>query len=333
MSPSGKIQQLFSEIEGLTALVLGDVMIDAYYWGRVDRISPEAPVPVVQVNRRDMRLGGAANVALNIKALGAKPIVCAVVGHDEKGDVLRKIFKDHGFSTEGIIDSTDRVTTVKTRIISQGHHMLRVDEEITSPLHGTDERNLLDCVKNVLNRQKVDVIVLEDYNKGVLTPKVIETVIAWAVERNIPVTVDPKKENFLAYRNVTLFKPNLKELREGLKIEADPSDLQSLKSAIGALHAALPHAITLLTLSEYGALSASGDRFVHAHAHKREVVDVSGAGDTVIALASLVLAAGGDQQRITELSNLAGGLVCENLGVVPVDRERLISEAIKHFPQ
>ncbi|MBL7942966.1 MAG: D-glycero-beta-D-manno-heptose-7-phosphate kinase, partial [Flavobacteriales bacterium] len=192
MKKAEEIRDLFTRIEGLTALVVGDVMIDAYYWGKVDRISPEAPVPVVQVNKRDMRLGGAANVALNIKALGAKPIVCSVVGHDEKGDVLRKILKEHGFTTEGIIDSTERVTTVKTRIISQSHHMLRVDEEITAPLHGTDERNIIDCVRTILSKQKVDVIVLEDYNKGVLTPRVIETIVAWASEKGIPVTVDPK---------------------------------------------------------------------------------------------------------------------------------------------
>jgi len=170
-----ELEILFQKFNSLTALVIGDVMIDAYYWGKVERISPEAPVPVVQVQKRENRLGGAANVALLVKSLGAKAIICSVVGDGSKGDIFRATIKENNFSTEGIIDSNERMTTVKTRVISQGHHLLRVDEEITTPLNKTDERHLLNCIKNILDRQKVDVIIFEDYNKGVLTENVIKT--------------------------------------------------------------------------------------------------------------------------------------------------------------
>lgn len=322
-----ELHQLFEKFNSLTALIIGDVMIDAYYWGKVERISPEAPVPVVQVNKRENRLGGAANVALNVKSLGAKAIICSVVGDGSKGDIFRTTLKENNFTTEGIIDSPERMTTVKTRVISQGHHLIRVDEEITSPLSATDERHLLDCVRGILSRQKIDVIIFEDYNKGVLTEKVISTVIEWAKEKNIPTTVDPKKDNFFAYQHVTLFKPNLKELREGLKVEFDKSNMEELKHAINQLHEKLGNEITMVTLSELGVMSADAKGYVHEKAHQREILDVSGAGDTVIGVASLALAAGADTHTFTALANLAGGLVCEKVGVVPIDKELLLQEA------
>jgi rfaE bifunctional protein kinase chain/domain len=324
-----ELVQLFSKFDSLTALVIGDVMIDAYYWGKVERISPEAPVPVVQVQKKENRLGGAANVALNIKNLGAKAIICSVVGDGLHGDFFRAALKENAFSTEGIIDSPERMTTVKTRVISQGHHLLRVDEEITTPLSATDERHLLDCIRAVMSRQKIDVIIFEDYNKGVLTEKVIATVIAWAKEKNIPTTVDPKKDNFFEYKSVSLFKPNLKELKEGLKLEFEKSNIDALKHAIIQLEEQLGNDVTLVTLSEQGVISKDAKGFHHEPAHPREIMDVSGAGDTVIAVASLALAAGAESTDIASLSNLAGGLVCEKVGVVPVDKPTLLNEAIQ----
>ncbi|MFN5294487.1 MAG: bifunctional heptose 7-phosphate kinase/heptose 1-phosphate adenyltransferase, partial [Flavobacteriales bacterium] len=262
-----EITDLFSRFNNLTALIIGDVMIDAYYWGKVERISPEAPVPIVQVQKRENRLGGAANVALNVKHLGAKAIIASVVGDGSKGDVFRSTLKENGFTTEGIIDSPERMTTVKTRVISQGHHLLRIDEEITSPLSSTDERHLLDCVKAILERQKVDVIIFEDYNKGVLTERIISTVLAWAAERNIPTTVDPKKDNFFAYKGATLFKPNLKELKEGLKVEFDKNDFNALKQAIDALENELSNKVTMVTLSELGVVASHATDFFHEKAH------------------------------------------------------------------
>lgn len=322
------LQILFEKFNSLTVLIVGDVMIDAYYWGKVDRISPEAPVPVVQVQKKENRLGGAANVALNVKSLGAKAIICSVVGDGNKGDIFRSTLKENQFTTEGIIDSPDRMTTVKTRVISQGHHLIRVDEEITTPLSVTDERHLLDCIRNILSRQKVDVIIFEDYNKGILTPKVIDTVIGLAREKNIPTTVDPKKENFFAYKNCTLFKPNLKELREGLRVDFDKKDTEALKEAMTQLESQLHNDITMVTLSELGVITKKGSHFRHELAHPREILDVSGAGDTVISVASLALAAGAAPHDFSHLANLAGGLVCENVGVVPVNKEKLLDEAM-----
>jgi D-glycero-beta-D-manno-heptose-7-phosphate kinase len=323
-----EITDLFSRFNNLTALIIGDVMIDAYYWGKVERISPEAPVPIVQVQKRENRLGGAANVALNVKHLGAKAIIASVVGDGSKGDVFRSTLKENGFTTEGIIDSPERMTTVKTRVISQGHHLLRIDEEITSPLSSTDERHLLDCVKAILERQKVDVIIFEDYNKGVLTERIISTVLAWAAERNIPTTVDPKKDNFFAYKGATMFKPNLKELKEGLKVEFDKNDFNALKQAIDALEKELSNKVTMVTLSELGVVASHATDFFHEKAHQREILDVSGAGDTVISVASLALAAGAEPPIYAALANIAGGLVCEKVGVVPIDKELLMQEAI-----
>jgi D-glycero-beta-D-manno-heptose-7-phosphate kinase len=323
------IDQLFQRFQSLTVLVIGDVMIDAYLWGKVTRISPEAPVPVVHVQKKENRLGGAANVALNVHALGAKAIICSVVGDGSKGDVFRKTSKENGFSTEGIIDSTERMTTVKTRVIAQGQHIVRIDDEVTWPLSATDERNLLDCIQKILSRQKIDVIIFEDYNKGVLTPRVIETVQGWASDRNIITAVDPKKDNFFTYKGCTLFKPNLKELSEGLGMDIDRHNPDQIESAMRELQSRLGNALTMVTLSEAGVATLEKEHFLHIAAHAREIMDVSGAGDTVISVAALALAAGWPLSDAAAVANLAGGLVCEHVGVVPVQRDRLINESIK----
>lgn len=326
---SNQVNEFFNQLSSKTILVVGDVMIDAYLWGKVERISPEAPVPVVHVQKKENRLGGAANVALNINALGAKAIMCSVVGDGAKGDIFRKTAKELGFSTEGIIDSTERMTTVKTRVISGGHHIVRIDDEITWPLSATDERNLLDCIEQILKRQKVDAIVFEDYDKGVLTPRVIQTVIGWAREHAIPVTVDPKLKNFSNYQHCTLFKPNLKELKEGLKREFKATDDEAIVSALRDLQETLHANYVMVTRSEHGVTTFDGSDSVTHAAHQREIVDVSGAGDTVIAVATIALSANWSVSDIACISNLAGGLVCEKVGVVPVELERLKQEALQ----
>lgn len=314
-------------------LVVGDVMVDAYLWGRVDRISPEAPVPVVQVTRRSARLGGAANVALNAQALGATATIATVVGDDPDADRIEALLREQRSPMDGIVRSSQRRTTVKTRVISGHQHVVRVDEEQEDELSQADERALLDRIAMLMAARRPDAIVLEDYNKGVLTATVIEGVIRLAKQSGVPVAVDPKKRNFLTYHGVDLFKPNLKELREGLKIEIDPADDASINNAVRALEEKLANRLSLVTLSELGA-------YVHDHgvgtriaAHKRKIVDVSGAGDTVIAVAALSLAQGLDARNIAALSNLAGGLVCEEVGVVPIDRERFRAECERlHLP-
>ena len=310
-----------------TALVVGDVMVDAYLWGRVDRISPEAPVPVVQVTDRSARLGGAANVARNLQALGAKAIVASIIGDDADARTLEKLLKDEGLGAEGIVRSAQRRTTVKTRIISGHQHVVRVDEEMEEPITAQEEDKLMARITALLDAERPGVLVLEDYDKGALSERVITGAIAAAHARGIPVAVDPKKRNFFAYRGADLFKPNLKELREGLKIDLRAGDLEGVGAAVRALEERLGNRASLITLSEHGVYAHHAGEEVVLPAHPRKIVDVSGAGDTVIATAALCLAQGLPLRTLAAWSNLAGGLVCEQVGVVPVDKEQLTREA------
>jgi rfaE bifunctional protein kinase chain/domain len=325
------ISGLFNAFNDLKVLILGDVMIDANLFGKVERISPEAPVPIVLVEKRKSLLGGAANVALNIKSMGAIPIMCSIIGTDARGDEFLQLMTDQNMRNDGIIRSPLRPTTTKYRIIGNKMQMLRIDDEVDTDLNEEETANYLKRIEEILETEKVDVIIFEDYNKGVLTANVISKIIAMANERNIPTTVDPKKKNFDQYCKVTLFKPNLKELREGLKIEVNPEDNDSLSAALNKLQENQQIKIAMTTLSEYGVSIRRFDmdrkeNFFKIPAHRRAITDVSGAGDTVISVASLCLALNQQIDLIAALSNLAGGLVCEHIGVVPVNRERLMDE-------
>ena len=319
-------EQLIDGMQGLTALVVGDVMVDAYLWGRVDRISPEAPVPVVRIAERSTRLGGAANVALNIRALGATPVVLSVTGADDDGARLLQLFKQLGLPTEGLITSTRRHTTVKTRVISGHQHIVRVDDETDAELDDIDAAALTERASQLFEQRKPDVVILEDYDKGVLTDRTITALIALARQYKVPVAVDPKKRNFFAYTNVDLFKPNLKELREGLKTEIDTADPGNVRAAVIELEARLHNGASLITLSEHGIYAHAGTEEHLLPAHTREIADVSGAGDTVIAVAALCLAQRSGLRELAALSNLAGGLVCEHVGVAPIERAELLAE-------
>lgn len=324
------MKELFKKLENQTILIIGDVMIDAYLWGNVERISPEAPVPILSVTKSENRLGGAANVALNILAMGAKPVICSVIGDDEHSTTFLNLLNEQNINSDGIVKSKSRVTTIKTRLIGHHQQMLRVDNEMTKDVtkHETDE--LIGKIAHLIDSQKIDAIIFEDYDKGVITHRLIEQVVTIAQERNIPTIVDPKKKNFLHYKNVTLFKPNLKELREGLKIDVDAKDNQQLTEAIELLKQKLNAQMVMVTLSELGIYINSKEEKALIPAHIRDISDVSGAGDTVVSVAALGLAAGMTPSKFTALANLAGGLVCEKLGVVPVDREQLLEEAKKH---
>jgi rfaE bifunctional protein kinase chain/domain len=324
------LEQVFERAEKLTVLVIGDVMIDAYLWGKVDRISPEAPVPVILVTERENRLGGAANVALNIAAMGARPVICAIAGDDEKGKELQRLLEKRGLSSEGILHSAKRPTTVKSRIISGHQHIVRVDEESLKPLDADETADFLDRLESIFESAKPDVVLFEDYNKGLLTPEVIQKATAMAQSRGIPTAVDPKKANFFEYKGVSLFRPNLKELGEGLNMEIDRKNLSSLEAAVEKLDEKLRHEISLVTLSEQGIYVNSSEGSQRIPAHIRDISDVSGAGDTVISVASLCLAIGTSHRFMAALANLAGGLVCEHVGVVPIDRNQLLAEAKKH---
>lgn len=315
--------------KGQKVLIIGDVMIDSYIWGRVDRISPEAPVPIVNVKTREQRLGGAANVALNIQSLGAEPILCALIGADTDGTSLLKLLEDNNLSQQGVFQSQNRVTTIKHRIISGSQHILRVDQEIDTPINAAETQQLIDFIKNIVSEKGVDVVIFEDYDKGVITPTLIQETVALCNAHNIPTIVDPKKRNFLSYKGVSLFKPNLKELREGLKREINPAKIEEIKESVQQLIEQLELGAAFITLSEHGVFFKNHVDNFHIKAHKREIADVSGAGDTVVSVAALSLGALLPPQLLAELSNLAGGIVCEKVGVVPITIEELLSEAVQ----
>ena len=304
-------------------------MIDSYLFGSVDRVSPEAPVPVISVNQKENRLGGAANVALNIKALNAHPILCCVVGNDQNANEFYELMKSNSLDTSGVIQDSSRPTTVKTRVISQQQQMLRIDEEDSSNLSLSVTDKMTAKILSILDQEKIDVVIFEDYDKGLITPELIKAVVSKANELNIPTTVDPKKRNFTAYEDVTLFKPNLKELREGLNIYVEPINLVNLESGFKTLKELLRCKNALVTLSELGMFITDGEVNQIVPAHVRNIADVSGAGDTVISVVSLSIAAGMDALFATKLANLAGGLVCEKVGVVPIDGEHLKNEALR----
>ena len=271
-------EKLTTEVSSQQVLIIGDVMIDSYLWGNVDRISPEAPVPIVAVNRRESRLGGAANVALNIQAMGAKPIMCTVLGNDEKSNEFVDLMKAANMNTAGVIKSDERVTTVKFRILGNNVQLLRVDEEITSPLSENDENALIAKVEELLNTTEINAIIFQDYDKGNITQRVIAEVTTMAKAKGIPTTVDPKKRNFGNFTNVTLFKPNLKELREGLNIDIKDVTIDELRKAADVLHKKQGIDIVFVTLSEKGAYicdyRTAEPRQVHVPAHLRSISDV-----------------------------------------------------------
>lgn len=323
------IQNLFQHFSKMKALIVGDVMIDSYVWGKVSRISPEAPVPIVNVKENEMRLGGAANVALNVRALGAKPILCSVIGNDLEARSLMQMVREQGVGHEGLVKSPHRTTTIKHRILAASQHILRVDSEMDTPIEEEQASQLLKRVKKLIG--EADVIIFEDYDKGVLTPEVIQEIIAMAKKAGIPTVVDPKKRNFLHYAGTSLFKPNLKELKEGVKLDFENGDIGGIKNAVKALNGLMPIEAALITLSEHGVFITNHQEEHHVEAHKRAISDVSGAGDTVVSIASLCLAAGQPLKRVAGIANLGGGLVCEQLGVVPINRERLLEEALKYY--
>lgn len=325
-------KNIFRRFCELNVMIIGDVMIDSYKWGKVERISPEAPVPICSVNNIENRMGGAGNVALNIKALGGTPILCSVVGKDGSGDTLLQLMKEENMSTDNIVKSNYRPTTIKTRIIGNNVQMLRVDNENTDYLNEEEENLLMEKILSVLDKQKIDVIIFQDYDKGVITKNIIQKTINKAKEKNIPTCVDPKHRNFSLYKEVTLFKPNLKELKEGLKIEFTLPSLDNLTDAALLLHGKQRIDRIFITLSEYGLFFADYSKtkaeIKQLPANVRNIADVSGAGDTVISVASLCLALNLPNEEIAKISNLAGGLVCEYVGVVPIEKERLYRELL-----
>jgi rfaE bifunctional protein kinase chain/domain len=317
------------DFKNKTILIVGDVMLDSYMCGNVERISPEAPVPIVDILSTQHKLGGAANVASNIKNLGGTPIICSIIGDDLKGKIFLSELDKLKISTDHIIKSNNRITTNKIRIIGNNHQMLRLDEEIKTDLNFNDQNKLISEILNILSNEKIDCVLLQDYDKGILNNTIISTITTKANNLNIPIVVDPKKKNFSYYNNITLFKPNLKEFIDGLNIpfsgNYNENDL--------ILGSELLHKrgieIVFVTLSERGMfLSYKKDNKTINKIIPgiiRNVVDVSGAGDTCISIISFLL---GDLniEKIANIANIAGGIVCEEIGVVPINKDKLITE-------
>ena len=302
-------------------------MVDSYLFGNVERISPEAPVPIVDITNKQNKLGGAANVATNIKNLGGTPILCSFIGEDENGEVFLSLLKNLNISTEYIYKLKSRITTNKTRIIGNNHQMLRVDEEFKDELNKQDQVYLLIIINKIIKNKKVDCILIEDYDKGIINKYIIKQLSNISKVLNIPIIVDPKKKNFSFYENIKLFKPNLKELKEGLNL-SNSNITELLETGSSILHSRGIE-IVFITLSENGIfLSYNKDNKIINKiipSTPREVVDVSGAGDTVISVISMLLN-DLDIEEIAKISNIAGGIVCEEVGVVPIDKEKLLKE-------
>ncbi len=306
-------------------------MIDTYLWGNVGRVSPEAPVPIVSGVIEENRLGGAANVALNVKAMGAVPILCSVIGDDTRGKLFLDLIEEQMLSDVGLVVDVHRITTQKTRIISGNQHLLRVDEEIDIFLGSRTQDEFIELINNLLESGGIDAIIMQDYDKGVLAPRVISEVISSAERASVPVLVDPKFRSFDLFKKVKLFKPNYKELAKGMNLDIKKHEVEELAVVVQDYMKKQEIEAMLVTLSEQGVLSARDGEYVHIPAVMREIADVSGAGDTVIGVAALCLIAGLDSGEVAAISNLAGGQVCEKAGVVPVNAEKLLAECEEHF--
>lgn len=319
-------QGLFKKFSSLKVGVIGDVMLDTYMWGEVDRVSPEAPVPIVSLKNKDHRIGGAGNVALNIQSLGAKAFVLSVMGDDDDAEKLSSLFTSQNINCGYSIRSKKRITTNKTRVISRNQHMMRLDAEITNDLCKEDEEKLIELFEQFVEKEKPDVVILEDYNKGVLTEAMIKVVISVCKKAGVVTAVDPKRKNFLEYKGVDIFKPNLKEVKDALNLLFTEVNLKLLQDIHTELYHLLHNKISFITLSEKGVFYQRDTVSAIIPSHIRNIADVSGAGDTVIAVASLVYAATTNAQLMAEVANIAGGLVCEEVGTVAIDRRKLLQE-------
>ncbi len=318
--------KLFTDFNSIKVAIVGDVMLDTYWWGSVDRISPEAPVPVVALKRKELRVGGAANVALNSVSMGAQTTIISVIGNDQDGKDLLSLLQKDSINTDYIIVSDKRITTNKTRVMSRNQQMMRLDAEILTDIDLETEDRLLQGIKKLFQTTPPDILIFEDYNKGVITERLITELVKLCQEYKVVSSVDPKKKNFLSFNGVTIFKPNLKEVKEGLNLLSDQVNIESLQEVHQLLVQKLHHQISFITLSEKGVFYADGNNAKIIPTHIRNIADVSGAGDTVIAVASLVYATTKDMNLAAEMANIAGGLVCEEVGTAAINKEKFLKE-------
>jgi len=319
-----KLDRIFKKRANKHIAVIGDVMLDKYVYGEVSRISPEAPVQVVDVKSTEYKLGGAANVANNIKTLGAEPILIGVIGDDYDSDYFLNTMRKHNLSTEGIFKDNTRPTTSKTRVIAHSQHIIRIDSEVKQDISGKTASNLLKFIK--ANISSFESVILQDYNKGVLSKEVINYVIALCRAEGKAIHVDPKFDNFFEYKNVTVFKPNRKEIQDvmGVRIDGDDSAVDIGKKLINIINCEW----LIITRGEKGMMLFDKEKdktIVHNIPTKAlRVADVSGAGDTVISTLAVALGGGADIREAIVLANHAAGLVCEEVGIVPIYKKNLI---------
>ena len=321
MKKKDKFKKIIARFPKAKVLIVGDLILDEFLWGNVSRISPEAPVPVVHVRSESFMPGGAANVANNIHALGGKAYLAGVVGMDERGSILRQELDKRGVGVEGIVIDGERPTTLKTRVIAHHQQVVRIDKEKIEPLSAGIVDQIIDYIKEMIGQ--IDAIIIEDYGKGVVTPRLLQEILRLARRHKKIVTVDPKEEHFHYYKGVTAITPNHHEAAQaaGVKVK----DVDSIAKVGKALLNKLKCEAVLLTLGENGMqLFEKQGRITHIPTVAQDVFDVSGAGDTVIGTFTLALATGANMQEAAKVSNFAAGIVVGKVGIGVVTQEELL---------
>ena len=315
-----KINKVFEKIKGKKIIIIGDSMVDSYVLGEINRNSPEAPVPIVDVKQEDTKLGGAANVALNIQSLGMEPILCSVIGDDKDGENFLKLCKKNNLDTTGIIIDYKRKTTNKKRVIVNKKHILRIDNEETNYIEPEIREKFVNNIEKLISNNKI--IIFQDYDKGVISKELIEEINKID---HLFIAVDPKKRNFFEYKNVDLFKPNLSEMLNAFNSKDD--SIKNLNTISDELKSKNNIKNLMITLSDNGLLINNDAGFIHNKIENKKIIDVSGAGDTVISLATILFYLKLPEKFIAEMCNLAGGITCMSSGVSAINLKELTENA------
>lgn len=320
-------EEVFNKFKNKNILIIGDVMVDTYMIGKVERISPEAPVPICDIEKKEYKLGGAANVAMSIKELGSNSLICSVVGDDDAGKIFMNLLEFNDMYQDGIVKTKSRKTTNKMRIVGNNYQMLRIDEESKEFLDITSYLELIKRIEIVIKKNVIDGIIIEDYDKGIVNRVLIDRLLE-LTNGKIPIYVDPKYKNFNLYHDIKLFKPNLNEFKNGLKLDWGTEDIfEVIRKNCKKLHDEKNIEKIMVTMADRGMVISTKDGdSLHIRTIPRNIVDVSGAGDAVIALTTLMDIVGCDFEHTAFISNIAGGVVCEEVGVVPVSKYKILKE-------